>query len=238
MDTTFCILNDWAPDLEITPDMVIHGQGADPAIIRRRNPKLYETAVQAIQVGIPLLQSFVWIKSTGVTALENQRILLADGFSLNGEGLVNSLGKAEIILLGIYSIGNQLEIYGKGIWETDPLLSLALDGLGTIAIDQLAAKSCNRVQEHFSQNQDLGFFHTSPGGSNWPLETGQKEIFNYLNPPEEKVRVLSGGQMTPKKSISMAIGIGTEIKNNGKPCESCSRRDHCLYKSRKLITYV
>lgn len=238
MDPLFRILNDWKPDLEITPEMVIHGQGADPEIIRWRNPKLYETAVQAVQVGVPMLHSFVWIKSAVVSALDSKRIILTDGFSLNGEGIVRSLGQAEIIFLGIYSVGNQLETYGKEIWESDPLLSFALDGLGTVAVDQLAARSFIRIQEHFSQNRDLGFFHTSPGGSNWHLETGQVDIFNFLNPPKEKIRLLSGGQMAPKKSISMAIGIGKEIKNNGQPCESCSQRDHCLYKSRKLITYA
>ena len=233
MDNPFRILNDWAPALDITPEMVIHGQGADPEIIRRRNPLLYETAVQAVQVGVPLLQPFVWIRSSSVSASDNHRILLADGSSLNGEGIVLTLNQAEIIILGIFSIGNHLEIYGRGLWESDPLLSLALDGLGTIAVDQLSARSCNRVQEHYSQNCDYGFFHTSPGGINWPLETGQEDVFNSLKPPTDKIQILQGGQMVPRKSISMAIGIGKNIKSKGRTCDSCSMKNHCLYKSRK-----
>ena len=237
MNASLRILNDWVPDLDITPDMVMHGQGADPEIIRRRNPKLYEKAVQAVQVGVPMLQPFVWIRSSFVTASDNQRILLADGYSLIGNGIVRSLGKAEIILLGVYTIGNQLEVFGKGIWESDPLLSLALDGLGTIAVDQLSARTCNMIRGYYSQNDNLGFFHMSPGGLNWPLETGQLQIFNYLNPPPDKIRILPEGQMVPRKSISMAMGIGKDIKVNGRACDSCSMKDHCLYQSRRSISY-
>ncbi len=237
MHTPLRILNDWTPILDITPEMVIRGQGADPEIIRFRNPQLYETAIQAVQVGVQLLQPFVWIMSSFISASEPKRIRLADGFSLNGEGIVRTLGKAEIIILGVFSIGNQLEMYGKGIWESDPVLSLALDGLGTIAVDQLAAKSCNRVQENYSQNRELGFFHTSPGGLDWPLEPGQEDVFNYLKPPIDKIRILQGGQMVPRKSISMAIGIGKHIKTKSRSCDTCSRSDHCLYQSRKSIVY-
>ena len=50
------ILNDWAPHIEITPEMVIHGQGADPQVISRRNPRLLDIAEEAIRIGYRIIR--------------------------------------------------------------------------------------------------------------------------------------------------------------------------------------
>ncbi len=47
------ILQDW--DLVLDADKVLWGQGADPAAVRVRRPKLVEAAENAIAEGRPLL---------------------------------------------------------------------------------------------------------------------------------------------------------------------------------------
>ena len=51
------ILREW--DLQIDVDGVLRGQGADPAIIRSRSPRLVACAEQALEEGLQYLQPAV-----------------------------------------------------------------------------------------------------------------------------------------------------------------------------------
>ena len=232
------ILNDWVPPLDITPEMVIHGQGADPQVISRRNPRLLDIAEEAIRIGTPLLDPFVWIKSSCVMESNHQKITLMDGYSFSGNGLIKHLSGAELVMACVFSTGHQFERVESEMWSRDAVLALALDGMGTIAVDQLAARTLAKIRNHYAHFPDLKIYRISPGGKKWPLEEGQSQIFEYLNPPGEKIRILSGGQMSPKKSISNVLGIGRKIQIDASmPCDGCSSKDDCRYRSRKLIDY-
>ena len=108
----------------------------------------------------------------------------------------------------ICTIGDQLEKASAELFQTDPSLALALDGMANAAIDQLVEKICCEVEAE-AQAEGLNVsIPISPGSSEWPLEIGQPVLFGAIKPDPAIIRLSESYLMIPKKSSSFILGIG------------------------------
>src|SRR5512137_673954 len=134
------ILTDW--DLAVDADKVLWGQGADPAVVRARRPKLAALAEAAIEEGRPLLAPAVTYRRTAVTGLQHERLSLAGGGRLSGPLIAGHLAGASEVVVAVCTVGNRLSEYVSARFAADPVGALALEGLAAAAAEALAEAAC------------------------------------------------------------------------------------------------
>jgi len=216
-------------DLDIDVDAVLRGQGAQPEAIRKRNPRLVEIAERALEEGYSLLEPAVLYRELDVKALRHEQMVFENDITLSGRLVSNHLGPAEQVVLILCTIGETIETLASEVSRDDLVYGLALDGVGSAAVEALANAAC----KHFEiQANALGLQSSipiSPGMVGWPVEEGQPEIFAILDPAQVNVSLSEHGLMTPRKSLTMVMGFGTEMQTSGKTCDYCSMRENCRY---------
>jgi len=65
----------------------------------------------------------------------------------------------------------------------------------------------------------------------WPVDKGQPQIFTLLDAAEIGVKLTPSYLMLPRKSLSLAIGIGSNVLVEGTTCDYCTMKDTCQYQN-------
>lgn len=221
------ILRDW--NLEIAADMILRGQGADPRLVRARSPALVALAEQALADGRPLLQPAVAYRQLPVESLRHERLTLAGGATLTGPLVVQHLGAAQQVVVVLCTIGAALEQRVSELFARDPTSALALDGLGSAAVEALATAACYHFESLAAAEGLQTSLPLNPGLTGWPLEEGQRQIFALLAGQQIGVTLTASSLMLPRKSTSFVLGLGRGLASCGKPCDYCHLRETCRY---------
>lgn len=221
------VLTDW--QLTLSSDDVLRGQGADPQIIHTKRPTLLDAASTALSEGSAMLHPAACIETAAVTEHRHEQIRLENGKKLIGSGIARHLAGAEQVAIAICTIGSELETLSERWMQENPLLGLALDGLGNAAAENLAQQVCGHITEDAHAQGLQASTPLSPGEAGWPVEIGQPQVFGLLDPSKIGVTLTSGGMMTPKKSISLVIGLGPEMTQTD-ACEVCNLKGTCRYR--------
>jgi hypothetical protein len=216
-------------ELVLSSDDVLRGEGADPAIARSKKPAMLNAASLALNEGRPRLHPAAMIHKSKVVDHRDELILLEDGKELSGPLVSRHLAGAQQVVLALITIGSELEEHTSSTMAKDPLLSLALDGLGTSAVEILGEQVCLRIGKQAEVVGLTASTPLSPGEPDWPVEIGQPQIFSLLDPARVGIKLTSGGMMVPKKSISFVVGIGPDMSRDDF-CELCSFNERCRYR--------
>lgn len=223
------ILRDWTIDISV--DDVLRGQGANPQSLRARRPRLVQLAEQALRDALPLAEPVVVYRRLAVRKVLHDAVVLEGGGKLSGSLAARMLAPARVVIAAICSIGPALESLSLQSLESDPPLSLALYGVGSAAVEALSMAACR----HFgAQSIAQGWQSTAPVGpglEGWPLACGQAEVFALL--PEAAaagIRLLPSGVMLPRKSVSLAIGLGPQVDAQSTVCDFCAARQTCRHR--------
>jgi len=222
------IFTDW--HLSLSVDDVLHGQGMDPEVIRESTPLLRMVAERAILEGFGFVHPVTLIQEVVVLEHRHDRILLQGGATLTGSLVTRHLSGSQRLAAAVCTIGSELEDAVAHLIGEDPLYALALDGLGNAAVELLSQLVCARFGEQVQAEGLQASTPISPGSPEWPVETGQPQIFALLDPSRAGVMLTSGGMMVPKKSVSFVVGLGSEMSQAGM-CEVCSLKDTCRYRN-------
>lgn len=222
------------PILEgITPiidvDQVLKAQGADPQIIRNRRPKLVTIAENALEQALPFLDFKVLFRELDVLSLRHERLKLEDQSELKGKLIAEHLGPAARVIVILCTVGSRLEDYSLKTIKSDPVTGLALEGVGSAAVEALANAACNYFEEKAHEENLGSTIPLSPGMIGWSVEEGQPQIFKLLDTKEFGISLTPSYLMLPRKSLSMVIGIGSDIKTGGKTCDYCQMNETCQY---------
>jgi len=108
---------------------------------------------------------------------------------------------------------------------------VALDAVGSAAVEQLAAIASAYVDEQAASRGLCTTIPLSPGLIGWPLETGQRQIFALVDAAAIGVALTAGSMMTPRKSRSLVIGVGPHVLREGDVCDYCAMRDTCRFRT-------
>lgn len=217
-------------ELELDAHQVLRAQGADPAAVAERRPALLETAGRALKEGLPLLEPRVLYRELSVRSVDHERLYFAGGTILSGPFISRHLAPARKVVIILCTIGGELEKQAMEITSANMVYGLALDGVGSAAVEALANLTCRHF-EVLSEKEGMQStipFH--PGMSDWPVEEGQPQIFGLLDAKIVGVELTSSFMMVPRKSLTMLIGIGPGIRSAGSACDYCSMKDTCLYR--------
>lgn len=223
------------PEISLTIEAVLKGQGADPIVVAKRKPSLFKIAHSALEIGQSLIHPDSFNRSLEILSFNEKSMILEGGIIINSTHISELLHGAEVVEAYICTIGDQLEKASAELFQSDPSLSLALDGMANAAIDQLVEKVCCEVEgDALAEGLNISI-PISPGSSEWPLEIGQPVLFGAIKPDPAVIRLSDSYLMIPKKSSSFIIGIGKEIAKHGKTCDLCNARETCRYQIRKNV---
>ncbi len=221
------ILRDWR--LEIDADMVLRGQGADPAAIRARQPRLVEMAERALNEGLALIEPAAACRELPVVSLRHGQLTLAGGAQLTGALIAQHLAPAEQVALIVCTIGQALERRIAETMRDEPAFALALDGFGSATAEALGVAACTRVEQQAARDGWHTSLPLSPGMVGWPVDVGQWQIFSLVDAASVGVTLTDSAQMVPRKSISIVMGIGRTPFSEGRVCDFCALRETCRY---------
>lgn len=222
------VMREW--ELSIDADAILRTQGADPARLRSRHSSAVLVAEHALEVGLPLLEPAVVYQRFRVQGLRHERLLLDDRRSISGSLVAEHLCTATEVAVMVCTIGPGLEARASECFAGDPALGVAIDALGSAAVDALGAEMCGWIDSQAVAKGLQTTVPVGPGLIGWPVASGQRELFALVAPDQIGVTLTDGFMMQPHKSTSLVIGIGTEVKHDGDTCDYCSLKATCNYK--------
>jgi hypothetical protein len=216
--------------LHIDADMVLRGQGADPAVIRARQPRLVEIAERAVQEGSRLIEPAMVYCFAPVEAMKHERLILTDGTPLSGSLVAQHLAPARYVALIVCTVGAAIDDHISALMPRDPAYALALDGYGSAAAEALGTELCARLEQDATRLGHCTSVPISPGMVGWPVEVGQPQIFSHLDADAIGVTLNDSAQMLPRKSTSLVLGFAPTPFAAGTPCDFCALRSTCRYR--------
>ena len=222
------VLDKW--DLSLDVDTVLRSQGADPAAIRRRSPRLVESAERALAEGSLLLQPRVTTRRLLVEDLHHERLKLEGNGKLSGGLLAQHMGGAQEVVIVLCTVGEALERRAADVSKEDAIYGLALDGVGSAGVEVLANAACALIEEEATEEDCQVTIPLSPGMVGWPVEQGQPQIFDLLDAGEIDVQLTESMMMLPRKSLTFVLGMGKELVAGGRTCDYCSMKGTCRYR--------
>ena len=221
------ILDHW--DLKISVDDVLRAQGSDPAVIRARRSKLAQLTEQTIAESSRYLHPIAQYQVYEIENVLHNKLILSGGGFLSGSFVVENLASAKQVAVIGCTVGDLLEITVAEATKTNLLIGLALNGLGGAAVEALGNAVCSHFEQLAHQNNVQATTPLSPGMEGWPVIKGQQQIFGLLDLSQIGIKLNPSGMMQPLKSLTMVIGMGSEVTKTGSPCDFCQVRDRCRY---------
>jgi hypothetical protein len=131
----------------------------------------------------------------------------------------------------IATIGSVLDETVSSIFKVDPVLAVALDGVGSAAVEKLAIMACNHFESQIKVNGLNTTIPLNPGMVGWPVDQGQLEIFSLLDSEQINVDLTESCMMIPNKSLSMVLGLGHDVSPVGSSCDYCTLKGTCKYQN-------
>jgi len=226
-------MNKWQiDDLNLTVDSVLRGQGADPDVIRSRNPLLVDIAKKALDSVTGLLEPEVFVKEFQVASFQHNSIELEGGYGITGPLVIGHLLGATRISVVVCTVGTKIDDYTSEVIDDDIVLALAVDGVGAAAVESLANAVCRKIETKAAADGLQTTIPLSPGMIGWDVEEGQTTIFDLVDQDQISVSLSPHYLMVPRKSLSMMIGIGPNICSGECICDYCTMRETCQYKDQ------
>jgi hypothetical protein len=227
------VLDQW--EITLSVDDVLRAQAADPAAIRLRRPSLIKVTEQSINLGKALLQPLVLYETYSVKDFVHERLnLVSDAANstnahLSGALIAQHLAGAQQVIVMLCTIGSALDETMSSLFNSDPLSAMALDGVGSAAVESLGIQACNYFEAQARSNALNTSMPLNPGMVGWPVEEGQLQIFTLLESEQIHVSLTDSCMMIPNKSLSMVLGVGKELSSTGSSCDYCSLKGVCKY---------
>lgn len=169
-----------------------------------------------------LLEPAIAYETYPISGVSQDQLFLADNVVLRGPLLTSALSDAEELVTVVCTIGHKVE---KQVTDylggSEPLRGLLLDGIANAAVDSLTHETCKLIKGVASIRDYQASSPCSPGMPGFPI-TEQWPLFQLVPAEEIGVSLTASGIMVPRKSASMVIGLGQQVKT-WEPAEVCAR---------------
>ncbi|WP_259501625.1 Vitamin B12 dependent methionine synthase activation subunit [Desulfofundulus thermocisternus] len=172
-----------------------------------------------------------------VLGVSGNKIVLEEGRALTSSLLVRLAGNARSMLLIICTLGHTID---KRVEEYNrrglAARAYFLDVAGTCIIEAAARRLVEEIKVQLRARGLEATIPLGPGHSYWENLKDQRVIYELVNPSTIGVSILENGIMLPRKSLSMALGIGRGLPPSAENhCYYCSIRQKCpLSRARDL----
>lgn len=166
-----------------------------------------------------------------VDSADDSGVRLADGPELLIREIPGRWGGISALGIALCTIGDGLEARIEALFAAREFpAAYMLDSLGSVAVEALGEAVHRRIcEDRLAQGLKVTP-RESPGYARWAIEE-QPKVFALLSTGTIGVHLNPYCIMTPRKSVSFAVGIGRDaiMGAGGSPCRSCDMRD-CAYR--------
>jgi hypothetical protein len=179
-----------------------------------------------------LLEPAIAYEIHAITETSRRQLSLEGKRVVRGALLPSLLSEAKELATVVCTIGPKLEKKVTDYFNQDkPLQGLLLDGIGSAAVDSLIEEVCKFITADASSHGYQASSPISPGMPGLPI-TEQWQLIKMVPAQEIGVSLTSSGVMVPRKSASMVIGIGPQMRTwtRAEVCTHCSLRKTCPYR--------
>ena len=107
---------------------------------------------------------------------------------------------------------------------------MALDALGSAAVEQLIMEVCRRYELEAEIRSDFVSQPIGPGLEGWSVQEGQPLIFKLVDATRAGIYLSDSMLMDPIKSASFILGVSGTPFQTGSTCEYCNLKETCRYK--------
>ena len=201
---------------------------------RERKEKRLELVEELLPRGRGLMEPVILYDLFSVEEVRPGEVVLQEA-RLTSKRLAKLWAQAQEVALILCTIGPDLDEQVSAYFiASDPLRGLVLDGIGTAALEELAEEACRRIDEVAKGKGWEASAPMSPGNLDWGLEE-QRVFFDLLPAKEIGLRLKESYQMTPLKSLSLAMGLGEQVLPSieESPCTYCSLGRRCRYRRER-----
>ncbi len=176
-----------------------------------------------MQSGLDSVRMSGITRMTSIDAWDNEG-LSGGGLQIKSPqwaGVVSRMTAPRHLICFVLTLGEAFDRIKKdrALFET-----YVLDGLGSELIETAAQMAEEYIAVWAESNAMDCSRRFSPGYCDWPLPSGQKAVFNFLQPDAIGVKALSTGAMLPSKSISAVMITADQVPLKC-PCQFCPQRD-------------
>jgi hypothetical protein len=187
-----------------------------------------------MQESFSLLAPKVVYQEFNVEGVQHERLLLQGGHRIDSKLLTQQLSAADRVIVILTTIGTELEERVSKIWDEDMVYALALDGAGSAEVEALANAACLYFEHRAADEEMQISMPFSPGMADWSVSDGQPQIFQLLGEASSIVQLTPSSIMILRKSLTVVMGIGDDLKSSGRTCDFCTMRETCRYQEHYL----
>ena len=212
-------------DIEIDRNKVCHYIGYTDGV--EPSPRIASILDEYIENATHLIEPSYAYLFKNVGKANDNIAHLEDSIIFEGTAIGRLAQLSEKMAVFVLTIGDRLEEMAADLANDGMIVeSYILDAIGSSAVENLAEFVQGVIGEiayHYGHSISRRF---SPGYCDWDISQ-QEELFRAIGGHDARVMLSEGYLMTPQKSISGIIGIGT--RNSGitkyNPCKTCERRN-------------
>jgi len=181
---------------------------------------------------VHLLEPAVAYEIQSITEMSREQVSLEGNSVMHGSLLPSTFPEAKELAIAVGTIGPRLEKQVTEYFDRDePLRGILLDGIGSAAVDSLTQEVCRLITAEAASRGYQASSPVNPGMPGLPI-TEQWRLLEMVPTREIGVSLTSSGEMVPRKSTSMVIGIGPKMKTwtRAEVCAHCSLKNNCPYR--------
>ena len=221
-------------DMGITPEAISRVMGY-------KNNDTPEPVLILIKEAISKIAGFGDIRAEykifeSITFNNTDKSILISGKAFNLSNIIyNQVKKSSAAALFICTAGKSTDaLIRSAKEEKDLLLEYIYDVIGSEIAEAAAAEMEEHLREA-SKNEGLNIsMRFSPGYCGWMLQE-QKQLFSFFPDNFCGITLTASSFMSPVKSVSGIIGIGSCQYKSVYQCHICNDRN-CIYRNKKLLS--
>jgi hypothetical protein len=161
----------------------------------------------------------------------NGQVHLKNGLVLASPKLAWSLKGAQKLVFFVATVGAKIDREIEELMAAGRLAdSYVLDALGSGAVEWVADRFQDSIEEKYEERELQAGLRFSPGYCDWPL-VEQKKMFTLLETGKVGVELGDTCLMSPRKSVSAVFGLyppqARPQSRHMNPCRRCAKGD-CL----------
>ena len=210
-------------------------------VLRREGFKKYATVRPKIKNQIiellasiesnHLLEPVIAYEIYTITGISSDKVSLEGDKAIGGSLIPSNFPEAKELAILVCTIGPGLEKQVTAYTKSgETMRGMLLDGIGSAAVDVLNQEACRFIAGEASPRNYQASSPVNPGMPGLPI-TEQSNLLELASASRIGVSLTSSGIMIPRKSTSMAIGIGLRMKTwtQVEICARCNLRETCPY---------
>jgi len=209
-------------------------QGDNFSKLLQRRPVLARK-FEAILADLPSLYhpQLVWDRFT-IKGITGDTFELGNGQRIGGGPVIQVMREASSVILGVCTIGIDMDQKIDASQAEDLLGAVMLDGVASYLVDQVRETFFQRISHTLTEQGLFSSIPLCPGESEWET-TDHETFFTLLHPDQIGMTLKSSMLMIPMKSLSFMIGVSEEkfSLTDVSRCDFCSLQYKCRHAQKE-----